>query len=106
MTDDNKFSKLFGSVFDHRLQFVSSHEYNSSVIEDLCVLPLSARELSTAKNLYGNIDKAIMANGNYTKVIFFYLLFLRDQHSGARFDLFVQRCAIVTFLKINFGWFR
>merc|ERR1719300_1217682 len=39
MTDDNKFSKLFGSVFDHRLQFVSSHEYNSSIIEDLCVFP-------------------------------------------------------------------
>lgn len=68
LKDDSKFSKTFGSIFEHKLQLVSSYSYGSTVTEDLCVLPLSAKELATAQNLYGNVEKAIMANADYTKV--------------------------------------
>jgi len=69
LREDEKLAKLVGSVFDHKLQFVSPYSYGSTVADDLCILPLSSREIANAKKLYGSIEKAVMANGDYTKVM-------------------------------------
>ena len=51
-TQDQKFANTF-QAFQQKLQFVSPSSYNSTVAEDLCILPLSCKEIANAKRLYG-----------------------------------------------------
>ena len=54
-TQDQKFANTF-QAFQQKLQFVSPSSYNSTVAEDLCILPLSCKEIANAKRLYGRFE--------------------------------------------------